>query len=348
MKRKLLYLLVLVFSFTLVACGGGGDDGNNVTTGTVSAPTFTPAPGSYIGAQSIALSTTSSGASIRYTVDGSIPTSSTATLYSAPIPVSSSTTIKAIAYKTGWIDSPIATGTYTITPPVDNSAINTYMSSGNSLLIFLNNILENRIDASGPVQAYPYLGPAGGYKLILLPNVNTAGSHPLSFTDTTDNNVFNLQAGGVLNILGGNPGTYIGNMETNVSGSGFNTAYEAPMIMSGTAWNLQTTVYDSRYDNGAVFIPVGTEDNSVRTLSQNGFQVTYASSLFSTCYGTVNGNLVYFWSWGGNDPTWLRTHSETWVVDPSGTSLTGTMEDTWQARSGSTTAYVRANVVGWR
>ena len=61
------------------------------------------------------LSTTTPGASIRYTTDGSTPTETAGTLYSAPIPVSSTTTINAIAYATGMLDSAVATAAYTIT-----------------------------------------------------------------------------------------------------------------------------------------------------------------------------------------------------------------------------------------
>ena len=37
------------------------------------APTFTPAAGTYTAAQSVTISTTTSGATIRYTTDGSTP-----------------------------------------------------------------------------------------------------------------------------------------------------------------------------------------------------------------------------------------------------------------------------------
>ena len=44
--------------------------------GTVAAPTFNPPAGAYGSAQSVILSSTTAGASIRYTTDGSTPTSS--------------------------------------------------------------------------------------------------------------------------------------------------------------------------------------------------------------------------------------------------------------------------------
>ena len=61
------------------------------------APTFTPAPGTYYSAQSVSLASTTTGAKIYYTTDGTAPTSAS-TLYTAPIAVAATTTIKAIAY----------------------------------------------------------------------------------------------------------------------------------------------------------------------------------------------------------------------------------------------------------
>ena len=61
------------------------------------APTFTPAPGTYFSAQSVFLASTTTGAKIYYTTDGTAPTSAS-TLYTAPIAVAATTTIKAIAY----------------------------------------------------------------------------------------------------------------------------------------------------------------------------------------------------------------------------------------------------------
>ena len=80
----------------------------------VGAPTFNPAPGTYSSAQSVAITSAEAGAFIRYTTDGFTPTSSTGTLYSGPVPVSSTTTLKAIAFKTGMTDSSVTSGTYTI------------------------------------------------------------------------------------------------------------------------------------------------------------------------------------------------------------------------------------------
>jgi hypothetical protein len=91
--------------FTYAHGGGGGS--------TVATPTFSPAGGSYASAQNVSITTATSGASIRYTLDGSPPTA-TSTLYSAPISVPSSRTIRAIGIKSGLTTSAVASASYTI------------------------------------------------------------------------------------------------------------------------------------------------------------------------------------------------------------------------------------------
>jgi hypothetical protein len=83
----------------------------------VATPTFSPAAGTYSSAQSVSISCSTSGATIRYTTDGADPTSSSP-IYTNPISVTSgSVTVKARAFKSGWNDSEVASATYTIQLP---------------------------------------------------------------------------------------------------------------------------------------------------------------------------------------------------------------------------------------
>jgi hypothetical protein len=83
----------------------------------VATPTFSPAAGTYSSAQSVTISCSTSGATIRYTTDGADPTSSSP-IYTDPILVGSgSVTVKARAFKDGMADSDIASATYTIQLP---------------------------------------------------------------------------------------------------------------------------------------------------------------------------------------------------------------------------------------
>ncbi len=86
-------------------------------TSSVANPVFSPGAGTYTGTQAVAISSATSGASIHYTTDGSTPSETAGTVYSIPVNVSASTTIKALAYKSGSSDSAVTTAVYTIGPP---------------------------------------------------------------------------------------------------------------------------------------------------------------------------------------------------------------------------------------
>jgi hypothetical protein len=76
-------------------------------------PTFTPEAGVYNSAQNVSIACETAGATIYYTTDGTAPTTSSS-VYSSAIPVSTTTTIKAMAAKAGNSNSVVATATYAI------------------------------------------------------------------------------------------------------------------------------------------------------------------------------------------------------------------------------------------
>src|SRR5512147_469719 len=86
---------------------------------TVAAPTFSPLPGTYATAQDVAITTATTGATIRFTTDGSTPSATNGTAYASPVHVADSIAIKAIATRPGWTDSPVSTGAYTISSVVE-------------------------------------------------------------------------------------------------------------------------------------------------------------------------------------------------------------------------------------
>ena len=79
----------------------------------VETPTALPAGGNYSMAQVVILATSTSGADIYYTINGTVPTSSSEK-YVVPININVSTTLRAIAVKSGMNDSDLMTETYTI------------------------------------------------------------------------------------------------------------------------------------------------------------------------------------------------------------------------------------------
>lgn len=76
------------------------------------APVFNPVPGFYTGNQSLSMT----GTGTRYTTNGSYPVSNS-TLYSNPVSVNSSRTIKARSFESGKLPSPMTVGSYFINEP---------------------------------------------------------------------------------------------------------------------------------------------------------------------------------------------------------------------------------------
>ena len=76
-------------------------------------PAFSPAGGTYTSTQTVVISDSTAGATIYYTTDGSNPSSSSP-VYTAPLIVSATTTINAIAIASGAAPSEIGLGAYTV------------------------------------------------------------------------------------------------------------------------------------------------------------------------------------------------------------------------------------------
>src|SRR5260370_19907818 len=102
-------------------CGGGGTSSAPPPPPPPAAttPAFWPVPGSYSqtqAGQTVTLTDATAAATIYYTTDGSTPTTSSA-VYTNPITLAATTTIKAIATASGFSTSAVASGTYTLSLP---------------------------------------------------------------------------------------------------------------------------------------------------------------------------------------------------------------------------------------
>lgn len=140
-KNRLKFLTFLIFSFLiillsinfLISCsnpvsnsstsssssGTGSNSGNSggssgSTNLKVETPTFSLNSGSYDDYLSVSISTSTDGASIFYTLDGTDPIPDQSELYSSPIFIDKTLTLKAIAVKENYQNSDIAEATYII------------------------------------------------------------------------------------------------------------------------------------------------------------------------------------------------------------------------------------------
>lgn len=92
-------------------------------------PAFSPAPGTYSSPQNVTLTSRTPDAVIYYTTNGSTPTAAS-TLYSKPVPVSTSLTLKAIAISPTMGTSVVSSGAYVI-----GSAAPSFTLSGKAFAI---------------------------------------------------------------------------------------------------------------------------------------------------------------------------------------------------------------------
>ncbi len=103
-----------------------------VETTQVATPVISPVGGTYSAAQTVTILCSTSGAVVRYTLDGTEPTSSSA-VYSTPLSVSVTTTVKSKAFKTGMTDSATAMAVYTIA--ATSSAVTQTIGSGSDVFV---------------------------------------------------------------------------------------------------------------------------------------------------------------------------------------------------------------------
>jgi hypothetical protein len=129
---------------TLKATHNGSTGGG--TTPVAATPSFSPAPGTHSGQVSVTLASSTPGAVIRFTLDGSTPTTGSE-VYVAPIVVTSTTQIRAAAFANGYETSTVASGTYTIANTVQALANNTPVS--------------NLSGAAGSTANYKFAVPSG-------------------------------------------------------------------------------------------------------------------------------------------------------------------------------------------
>jgi uncharacterized repeat protein (TIGR03803 family) len=220
--------------------------------GTVAAPSFSPGAGTYSTAQTVLINDSTSGASIRYTTDGSTPSETAGTLYTGSISISATTILKAIAYETGMTDSPVTTGTYTITlppaAPVFSPGAGTYTSaptvtitsSGATAIYYTTN-------GSTPTSSSTlYTGPITISTSLTLEAIgtNSSGTSPV----TTGNYTINLSqqvAPPVFNPSGGtfsSPQTVTITSTTSGASIRYTTDGSTPSETAGTLYSSPVSI----------------------------------------------------------------------------------------------------------
>ena len=225
----------------------------------VATPTFTPKAGEYNAVQNVTIACTTNGATIHYTTNGDTPTAES-TEYTAAIPVSTTTTIKAIAVKDGMNNSAVATATYTInTTPTP--------SQDNWVLADLADLTSSDV--------FVIVGNNG--ETYAMANDNGTSSAPTAVAVTVSNN--NLS------------GDIAENIQWNISGNA-NDGYIFYPNGSTTTW-----LYCTNANNG---VRVGTNDDNKLFTVDDGYLKNSATSRYIgiynsqdwRCYTSNTGNNI--------------------------------------------------------
>src|SRR3989344_3601092 len=139
MKKHLLKLKISIMALSLLmtanlvfaqseitgtlTTGISGNNGTEMNGTVISAPIANPSAGVYTATQSVSL-TASGASSIRYTIDGTVPSCTTGTVYSSNISVDSSMVIEAISCYPENKKSTVASYLYAINIPTVSPVVN--------------------------------------------------------------------------------------------------------------------------------------------------------------------------------------------------------------------------------
>jgi alpha-tubulin suppressor-like RCC1 family protein len=176
----------------------------------VASITLSPTGGTYTSARMISMATTSPGVTIRYTVDGTTPAESS-TVYSTPLTVGTSTTVKAIGFRFQWTTSAVVSATYTmnfgtLAAPVFSPGTGTYTSEAVvSLSALAGATIRYTTNGSAPTTS----SPVYGIPLVLTATtpINAKAFHPDYIASATSTATYTIAV--ATPVLSPTAGTYV-------------------------------------------------------------------------------------------------------------------------------------------
>ena len=137
-----------------------GDGGTTEPVETVANPVISPYGVTFNEGETlkVTIETTTEGADIYYTLDGTVPSADNGELYEGEIEITETTTVKAIAVKEGWNNSEVVSATYTKIEPktiaevIADGAVDQAMTSGTVVATYSRGFLLG--DGTGYILVY--------------------------------------------------------------------------------------------------------------------------------------------------------------------------------------------------
>jgi uncharacterized repeat protein (TIGR03803 family) len=223
------------------------------------APVFSPAAGTYTSVQTVTITSSSTGASIRYTTDGSTPTETNGTLYSVPVAITSTTALQAVAFESGCSDSAVTSGVYNLNLP-------------------------------GVVSA-PAFGPAGGNYSNAQAVVVTSSTNGAAVAYTTDGSTPTESGGSVTHgALLANGGTVTISAPTILNAIAFESGLVDSAVATGSyAFQANAPIFSQAAGTYNAGLAVAISSTS------NGASIAYTTdgSLPTESGGSVTHGLLY-------------------------------------------------------
>jgi uncharacterized repeat protein (TIGR03803 family) len=301
----------------------------------VAMPVFSPAAGTYAGAQSVTISSATPGAMFAFTTDSSIPTESGGTithgtLYSGAIAISSTTALSAIAFKSGQADSAVSVAGYTVQSILPLNVLYNFSASNHGginpyagLVQGVNNnfygmTYQGGADSAGTIFS---VTPAGALTTLVSFTSANAANNSAGLIQGRDGNLYGTTSGDGINSFGTVfKMTLLGSLTTLVTFDGTEGTYPQAALIRDAFGNLYgTTASGGSDDVGTVFA----------LNPATGFGDYYTSAILASFGGGTDGSYPEAGLVQGSDLNFYGTTSSGGGSTNAGTvfriSSTGTL-----------------------
>jgi len=290
------------------------------------APTAAPAGGSYTSAQSVTLASTTAGATIYYTVDGTAPTTSSS-VYSAPIGVGANETIKAMAVATGSSTSAVTTAAYVISipgvaaTPTFGVAAGTYTSTQTVTLSTTTTgaTIYYTLDGTAPITASSVystplsVGTSETIKAIAVAtgySTSAVASAAYTITGTAATPTFSVTAGTYttaqsVTLATATPGATIYYTLDGTAPTTTSTLYAGPISVA-TSETIKAIAVETGWTSSAVASAAYTITGTAAAPSFSLMAGTYTTTQSVTLTTTTPGASIYY-TLDGTAPTTTST-----------------------------------------
>lgn len=257
---------------------------------TVATPVFKPDAQEFNKGEtlSVEISTETKDATIHYTTDGTTPTEASA-VYSTPISVNNTTTVKAIAVKDNYNNSEVASATYTMVDPNAKTGTISFASA------------DQRVSQDGNAQVWRNDGITFTNNKASSQNEVVSNVNPVRLYAGSSVTI-ECSAGNITQILFDcNNGTYAGDLKNSIGDAATVSSDKVTVILDGTSnsFEIAKLTKQVRLDELTVTYSAGATKPVVPTLTAGGNFVGFKEIAISC---DTEGATIYYTT-DGSEPT---------------------------------------------